>query len=83
MEDMKETLQSIDDTLKRIEKLGEETVNGHLLYTTISKAWEQTEQICLRCAKTGGVETDSESTRHYGCNFRSEPCRGFDTETLK
>ncbi len=69
--------------LNELQKLREEDLNGHILYTTIRRDWEQTEQICLRCGKVGGVEHDSESTRHYGCNFRSEPCRGFDPALLQ
>ena len=68
--------------LSELEKLGEETVNGHILYTTVNLQWEQTEKICLRCGKTGGVEHDSESTRHYGCDFRAEPCRGIDPKDI-
>ncbi len=50
--------------------------NGHLLYRTIYKEWEQVEYVCLRCGKVGGQTDDSESTHHYGCLFSSEPCRG-------
>ena len=68
--------------LSELQKLGEETLNGHILYTTANISWERTEQICLRCGKTGGVEHDSESSRHYGCIFRTEPCKGFDPSSL-
>lgn len=51
--------------------------NGHVLYRTIYREWEQVEYVCLRCGKVGGQTDDSESTHHYGCLFSSERCRGY------
>ena len=64
--------------LEKLQAQAHKRVNGHMLYRTIYREWEQVEYICLSCGKTGGREDDSESTRHYGCLFDSEYCLGFD-----
>ncbi len=60
-----------------LQQQGQKQVNGHILYRTAYSDWERVEYICLRCGKTGGQEDDSESTRHFGCRFSTERCRGY------
>jgi len=67
----------IDDpeVWRALEHYAEHTINGHMLVTTKNVFWQVHEERCLICGKTGGQTDDSESTRHYGCDFYREPCR--------
>ena len=67
----------IDDpeVWRALEHYAEHTINGHMLVTTQNVFWQVHEERCLICGKTGGQTDDSESTRHYGCDFYREPCR--------
>jgi uncharacterized DUF497 family protein len=56
-------------------RYAERTLNGHMLVTTRNVFWQVHEERCLICGKIGGQTDDSESTRHYGCDFYNEPCR--------